>query len=171
MALRDQAVHILKSYVLKSVTIGFAILLIAMIVCMLREYQKQPYWNAKRARSKGNIELATQLFTEAVKQDTRTLSGKALLALMEMEEPQSLSHLIELFDLPDMNYITVNKRVMICEVIRKRTNSTTADSLPLDPRASQEIRAEQKRKWQAWLTKAKEQYNWQDGRFVPKEQK
>lgn len=170
MALGDQIVHILKSYVLKSVTIGFAILLIVMVVWMFREFQKQPYWNAKRARAAGNIELATELFEKAVRQDTRTLSGKALLTLMKMDEPESLSHLIKLLDLPEMNYITANVRVMMYEVIRERTAGTTADSLPLDPRASQEIRAEQKRLWRDWLAKAKEQYNWQSGKFVPKEQ-
>jgi len=170
MALGEQIVHILKSYVLKLYIIGFAILLIVMAIWLLRGYQKGAYWNAKRARSAGDIALATQLFEEAVRQDAKGLSFKALLALMKIDEPQSLSHMIELIDVPEMNYITVNARVMMCEVIRKRTTGTTADSLPLDPRASQEVRTEQKQQWQAWLTKAKEQYNWQNGKFVPKEQ-
>ena len=170
MALGDKIIHILKSYVIKSVTIGFAILLIVMAIWLLRGYQKGAYWNAKRARSAGDIALATQLFEEAVRQDAKGLSFKALLALMKIDEPQSLSHMIELIDVPEMNHIAVNARVMMCEVIRKRTTGTTADLLPLDPRASQDIRNEQKQQWQAWLAKAKEQYSWQNGKFVLKEQ-
>lgn len=170
MPLGDQVLHILKSYVLKSITIGFAILLFVMVVWLLRGYVKEAYSKGKRARAAGDIELATQLFAEAVKEDTRSSSFDALLALMEMDEPESLSHLIELLDIPEMNYIAVTARVMMCEVIRKRTAGTTADSLPLDPRASQEVRAEQKRQWKAWLAKAKERYNWKNGKFVPKEQ-
>jgi len=169
MALGDKIIHILKSYVLKSVTIGFVILLIVMAIWLLHGYQKGAYWNAKRARSAGDIALATRLFEEAVRQDAKGLSFKALLALMQIDEPQSLSHMIELIDVSEMNYIAVDARVMMCNVIRKRTTGTTADSLPLDPRASQEVRAEQKHQWQAWLTEAKEQYNWQNGKFIPKE--
>ncbi|MCK5272161.1 MAG: hypothetical protein KAJ52_06270 [Sedimentisphaerales bacterium] len=169
MAVGDQIIHILKSYVLKLYTIGFAILLIVMVIWLLRGYQKGVYWNAKRARSAGDIALATQLFEEAVRQDAKGLSFKALLALIKIDEPQSLSHMIELIDVPEMNYIAVNARVMMCEVIRKRTTSTTADSLPLDPCASQEVRAEQKQRWQAWLARAKEKYDWQNGKFIPKQ--
>ena len=172
MALGAQVVHILRSYVLKLCTIctiGFAFLLIVMAFWLAHRYQKGAYWNAKRARSAENIELATELFEKAIREDSR-LSGKALLALMEIDEPQGLSHMIDLIDVPEMNYITVNARVMMREVIRKRTTGTTADSLPLDPRASQEVRTEQKRQWQVWLAKAKEQYSWQNGKFVPKKQ-
>ena len=168
MALGEQIVHILKSYVLKLYTVGFAILLFVMVIWLVYEYQKQPYWNAKRARSAEDIALATQLFEEGIREDSR-LSGKALLALMKIDEPQGLSHIIELIDVPEMNYIAVNSRVMMCEVIRKRTTGTTADLLPLDPCASQEVRAEQKQRWQAWLARAKEKYDWQNGKFIPKQ--
>jgi hypothetical protein len=168
MALGNQIIHILKSYVLKLYVIGFSILLVVLVVWLFYKYQTGNYWNAKRAMSAGDIELATVLFEKAVREDSR-LSGDALLALIEMDESKSLSHLINLLDLPEMNYITVNVHVMICEAIRKKTTGTTADSLPLDPDASQEVRAEQKQQWQNWLAKAKEQYNWQNGKFVPKE--
>ena len=170
MALGDQIIHILKSYVLKLYTIGFAILLFVMVIWLVYEYQKQPYWNAKRARSAGDIALATQLFEEAIRQDAKGLSSKALLALMEMNELCALEELIRLIDIPDLNWIVAEDRERMCDVIRKRTTGTTADSLPLDPHASQDIRAEQKQQWRAWLAKAKEQYSWQNGKFVPKEQ-
>ena len=104
MALGDQVVHILKSYVLKSVTIGFAILLIVLVIWLVHGSVTGIYWNAKRARSAGNIELATQLFAEAVKEDTRSSSGNALLALTEMDEPQSLEHLVGLSNIFSVNY-------------------------------------------------------------------
>ncbi len=170
MALGTQIVHILKSYVLKSITIGFGILLIALVIWLLCGYQKGAYWNAKRARSAGDIALATQLFEEAVRQDAKGLSFKALLTLMKMDEFCAMEKLIDLIDMPDLNWIVGEDRERMCNVIRQRTDGTTADSLPLDPRASQEVRTEQKRQWQAWLAKAKEQYSWQNGKFVPKEQ-
>jgi len=169
MALGDKIIHILKSYVIKSVTIGFAILLIVLVVWLVYQYVKQPYWNAKRARSKGDIEQAVWLFKESVYKDTK-LSRKALFALEEMDDLLALEALVDLLDLPEMNKVTHKIRKQMCNVIRERTDGTTAGSLPLDPRASQEVRAEQKHQWQAWLAKAKEQYNWQSGRFVPKEQ-
>ncbi len=170
MTLRDKVVHILRSYVLPLYTIGFAILFFVMVIWLLYEYQKQPYWNAKRARSSGDIELATQLFEEAVRQDGRALSLKALLTLMKMDELCALEVLINLIDIPDLNWIVSEDRERMCKVIRQRTSGTTADSLPLDPHASQEVRTEQKQQWQAWLVKAKEQYSWQNGKFVPKDQ-
>ena len=87
---------------------------------------------------------------------------------MEMDELCALEELICLIDIPDIKWIVANDRERMCEVIRKRTASTTADSLPLDPRASQEARSEQKQQWQAWLVKAKEIYVWQDGKFISK---
>lgn len=168
MALGDQIVHFLKSYVLKSYTIGFAILLFVIVIWLMYEYQKLPYWNAKRARSAGDIALATQLFEEAVRQDAKGLSFKVLLTLMEMEELCALEELICLIDIPDLNWIVADDRERMCDVIRKRTTGTTADSLPLDPHASQDVRAEQKQHWQVWLAKAKEKYDWQDGKFISK---
>jgi hypothetical protein len=168
MAVRDRIVHILKSYVLKSVTIGFAILWIALVIWLLHGYAKGAYWNAKRARAKGDIEQAVMLFKETVYEDIK-LSRKALLALEEMDDILALEALVDLIDLPEMNKVTYRIRTRMCDVIRRRTAGTTADSLPLNPYAAQEVRAEQKRQWQAWLSRAKEQYNWQDGRFVPKE--
>lgn len=137
MALRDQIVHILKSYVLKSVTIGFAILWIALVIWLLQGYAKGAYWNAKRARSAGDIELATKLFGQTVRQDAKGISFKALLALMEMPEVRALEELIGLIDLPDLNRIVGEGREKMCDVIRQRTAGTTADSLPLDPYAPQ----------------------------------
>jgi len=169
MALWDKIVHILKSYVLPLYTIVFAILLFVMVIWLVYEYQKQPYWNAKRARSAGDIELATQLFEEAVRQDAKGLSFKALLTLMEMDELYALEKLICLIDIPDLNWIVAEDRERMCNTIRKKTSGTTADSLPLDARASQEVRNEQKQQWQAWLAKAKEQYSWRNGKFVPTE--
>jgi hypothetical protein len=88
---------------------------------------------------------------------------------MEMEELGALEELVGLIDLPDLNWIVGEDRERMCNVIRQRTAGTTADSLPLDPYAPQQVRAEQKRRWQGWLSRAQEQYNWQDGRFAPKE--
>ncbi len=170
MALGEQIVHILKSYVLKLYTIGFAILLFVMIIWGIHGYLTSAYSNAKRARSAGDIALATQLFAEAVREDTRSSSFDALLALMKMDEFCAMEELIDLIDMPDLNWIVGEDRERMCNVIRQRTDGTTADSLPLDPHASQDIRAEQKQQWQAWLAKAKEQYSWQNGKFVPKEQ-
>lgn len=169
MALRDQIGRILRSYVLPVYTIGFVILLVVMAMWLLHKYQTENYWKAKRARSAGDIALATRLFEEAVRQDAKGLSFKALLALMEIDEPCALEELIHLIDLPDLNWIVSDDRERMCEVIRKRTTGTTADSLPLDPRASQEVRSEEKRQWKTWLVKAKEQYDWHDGKFRPKE--
>jgi len=168
MALGSQITHILKSYVLKSFNIVFAIFLIALVIWLFYKYQKGTYWNAKRARSAGDIELATELFEKAVREDSR-LSFKALLALTKIDELCALEELIQLIDLPDLNLIVANDREIMCKVIRKITTGTTADSLPLDPSASQEVRAEQKQQWQVWLAKAKEQYKWQNGKFVSEE--
>lgn len=168
MALGDQIVHILKSYVLKSVTIAFAIILFVLVVWLVYKYQTGTYWNARRARAKGDIYRTVILFKETVYEDIK-LSRHALLELEEMEDLPALEALIDLFDIPEMNKVDHRIRERMCNVIRQRTAGTTADSLPLDPRASQEVRAEQKRLWQAWLAKAKEQYDWQDGKFIPKQ--
>ena len=168
MAAGEQITHILKSYVLKSFTIGFAVLLVILVVWLVRGYQKGTYWNAKRARSGGDVERAVALFKEAVREDTR-LSFKALRALMEMNQPYALKGLIELTDLPDLNWIVAKNRERMCDVIRRRTVGTTADRLPLDPYAPQDIRANQKRQWKEWFSTAKEQYDWKEGRFVPKQ--
>lgn len=169
MASGDQIVHILKSYVLKSVVIGFAILLVVLFLWLLRGFQEGAYWNAKRARSRGDIDEAVMLFKEAIHEGTK-LSFKASRALMEMNELCALEGLIHLIDLPDLHWIVGVHRERMCNVIRQRTDGTTADSLSLAPYASQDIRAEQKRQWQAWLSKAKDKYDWQDGKFVPKQQ-
>jgi len=168
MASGNQIIHILKSYVLKLYVIGFFILLVVLVVWLFYKYQTGTYWNAKRARSAGDIALATQLFKETVYGDIK-LSRKALLALEDMDDLLALEALIDLLDLPEMNKIDHRVRKQMCDVIRKRTADTTADSLLLDPDASQEVRAVQKHQWQNWLAKAKEQYNWQNGKFVPKE--
>lgn len=170
MALGEKVAHILKSYVLKSATIGLAILWIVLAIWLAHKFMTGTYWNAKRARSRGDIELSTKLFEETVRQDSKGLSFKALLALMKMKELYALEKLISLIDLPDLNWIVAEDRERFFNVIRQRTSGTTADSLPLDPRASQEVRTEQKHKWQSWLSKAKEQYKWADGRFVQKKE-
>jgi len=169
MALGEQIVHILKSYVLKLYTIGFAILLFVLVIWLVYKYETGTYWNARRARSKEDLGQAVTLFKETVYQDVK-LSRHALLELEKMNDLIALEALIDLLDLPEMNKIDYRIREQICDAIRQRTSGTTADSLPLDPRASQEVRAEQKRQWQAWLSKAKEQYNWKKGRFVPRGQ-
>ena len=169
MASENKLVHILKSYVLKSVVIGFAILLVVLVLWLLRGFQEGAYWNAKRARSRGDIDEAVMLFKEAIYEDTR-LSFKGLLALMEMNELSALEELIVLIDLSELNWIVAEDRERMCDVIRQRTAGTTADKLPLKPYAPQEIRAQQKREWQAWLVKAKQEYDWKDGKFVPKQQ-
>jgi len=167
MALGNQVVHILRSYVVKSATVAFAILWVALLIWLLHGFVTGTYWNAKRARAKGETDLAVALFKKTVYKDI-SLSRKALLALEEMNDLPALESLIDLLDLPEMNKVDYRIRKQMCDVIRERTLGTTADSLPLNPRASQVVRAEQKRQWQSWLVKAKEQYDWQDGRFVPK---
>ena len=168
MAARDRIVHILKSYVLKSVTIGFAIFLVVLVIWLLRKYETEPYWNAKRARAKGDIEQAVMLYKEAVYQDLK-LSPKAVWALEGMDNLPALEALVDLIDLPEMEWVSRGMRKRMCDVIRRRTAGTTANSLRLDPFAPQDVRSEQKRQWQAWLAKAEEQYSWQNGRFVPKQ--
>jgi len=169
MRLGSQVVYILKSYVLKSFTVAFAIFLIVLVIWLVRGFIKGDYWNAKRARSRGDIELAAELFKRAVKEDAKGTSYKAVLALVEMDEPQGLWELIDLMDIADMYYIDVGARVEMCEAIRSRTAGTTADGLPLDPRASQEARRQQKLQWQAWLAGAGQEYRWLGGKFVRKE--
>ncbi|MGA2092654.1 MAG: hypothetical protein ABSH16_04505 [Sedimentisphaerales bacterium] len=168
MALGDKIVHILKSYVIKSATVGFAVLWIVLAIWLLHRHVTGTYYNAKKAMSDGNIAEATKLFGETVRQDIKGLSFKALLTLMKMNELLALEELVDLIDLPDLNWIVVEDRERFFNVIRRRTAGTTADLLPLNPNASQEIRTEEKHQWQTWLVKAKEQYNWQNGRFVPK---
>lgn len=170
MAFGGQNDHILRSYVVGFFTIGFAIFWIVLVIWATRGYVTSAGYNAKRARSAGDIELATQLFEEAVREDTRSWSSSALYALMEMDDLSALEKVIRLIDLPDLNYIAGQSRERMCEAIRWRTASTTADSLPLSPYASQDVRAHEKHQWQSWLVKVKEQYNWRNGRFVPKEQ-
>ncbi len=143
----EQIVHILKSYVLKSFTIGFGILLVVILIWLLQGFMKGPYWNAKRARSAGDIRQATRLFEDAVREDAKGLSFKALLTLMEMNELQALERLIALMDLPDLNWIVPEDRKRMCDVIRKRTVGTTADVLPLDPYASEDVREQQRLQW------------------------
>ena len=169
MGLGNQVIHILKSYVLKSFALAVAVLLIVMVIWLLRGYHKGAYWNAKRAKSGGDIKRSSELFKEAVKKDAKGTSFKAVLALMAMDERQGLSALIDLLDISTMNYVSVDARVMMCGVIRKRTSDTTGDKLPLDPYASQDIRAKQKRQWQEWFADAKGQYDWLEGRFVPRQ--
>ncbi len=168
MALAEQIIYFLKSQVLKWFTIGFGFFLIILVFWLFYGYQKGSYWNAKRARSEGDIYRAVSLFKETVYKDIK-LSRKALLRLEEMDDLLALEALIDLLDLPEMDKINYQIRKQMCHVIRQRTSGTTADSLSLDPYASQEIRAKQKQQWQEWLTKAKEQYNWQNRKFVPKE--
>ena len=169
MALGGKLVHILKSYVLKSITIIFAILLILLFVWLVQGYQKGAYWNAKRAQSAGDITLATELFDKVVRDDAKGLSFKALLALMEIDELCALEKLIDLIDLPDLNWIVGVDRERMCNVIRQRTAGTMADALTLSPYETQEFRAVEKCLWQAWLSIAKDEYDWKDGKFVPKQ--
>ena len=165
----EQIVHILKSYVLKSFTIGFGVLLVVIFIWLIRGYQQGAYWNAKRARSKGDLERAVTLFKESIYEDIK-VSRKALLALEDMDDLVALEALIDLLDIHEMNKVSHKIRAQMCDVIRRRTADTTADKLPLSPDASQDIRAKQKRQWQAWLAKAKEEYDWVDGRFVSKQE-
>ena len=168
MAARDRVVHILKKYVLKPFSVGFAIFLVVLVIWLLRKYETEPYWNAKRARAKGDIGRAAMLFKEAVCEDTR-LSQKAVLALEGMDNLPALEALVGLIDLPEMECVSRRMRKRMCDVIRRRTAGTTANSLPLNSFAPQDVRSEQKRQWQAWLSKAQEQYSWQNGKFVPKQ--
>jgi len=168
MAIRDRIVHVLKNYVLKPFSIGFAIFLVVLVIWLLRKYETEPYWNAKRARAKGDIERAVMLFKETVYQDQK-LSPEAVWALEGMNNLPALEALVDLIDLPEMEWLSRGMRRRMCDVIRRRTAGTTANSLPLNPYAAQEVRSEQKRQWQAWLSGAEDEYSWQNGRFVPKE--
>jgi len=168
MAGKEQIVRILSSYVVKSITIGFAIFLVVLVIWLLRKYETGSYWNAKRAQAKGDIGRAVMLYQDAVHEDTK-LSLKALLRLEEMDNLVALEGLVNLIDVPKMNNVDHRIRKEMCDVIRERTSGTTADLLSLDPYASQDLRSEQKRQWQAWLSKAQEKYSWQNGKFVPKE--
>ena len=161
----------------KSRTKIYVIVLVVLFAAMIyrsalqmSRYERSTYAKAERALAKGKLRGAAALFAYAVGEDKEIGSFEALHRLMEMKQLEALATLIDLIDLEDLHRITAKERATMCNMIRQRTAGTTADSLSLDPHASQEVRAEQKRQWQAWLTKAKEEYNWQDGRFVPKQQ-
>ena len=147
---------------------AFLAVFVFLIVMFIHQQITGSFERANRAL-KEDPRKAAALFAESVRQDAKGLSYRAILKLAEIEGVYALEELIGLIDIPELKLIKVGDRKQMCNVIRQRTAGTTADSLPLDPYASQEVRAEQKRQWQAWLTKAKERYDWQDGKFVPKQ--